>query len=112
MFLDNGRIYSGNKDIAEGFNNFFVNIGPNLAKKISESKTKFTEFLTNPVDEMFTVANVTPDTIFETLNHIKTKSSAGTDNISSKLLKEIMPNIINPIVYLFHLSLKTGFVPR
>lgn len=111
MFLDNGRVYSGDKDIAEGFNNFFVNIGPNLAKKISESKTKFTEFLSNPVDEMFTFANVTPDTIFETLNHIKTKSSAGTDNISSKLLKEIMPNIINPLVYLFNLSLKTGFVP-
>lgn len=111
VFMDNGQIFTGDREIAEGFNNFFVNIGPNLAKKIQESDTKFSDYLSNPVDETFTFANVTPTIVFETLNHIKSKSSAGTDSVSSKLLKEIMPNIINPIVYLFNLSLKTGFVP-
>ena len=45
IFLDNGRIYPGDKDIAVGFNNFMVNIGPNLVIQISESNTKFNEFL-------------------------------------------------------------------
>jgi len=54
---------------------------------------------------------VTPETIFETLSLLKSKVSCGKDNISTQLLKDIMPNVISPVVYLFNLSLKTGFLP-
>ena len=33
--MDNGHEIMGLKDIATGFNNFFTNIGPNLAKKLN-----------------------------------------------------------------------------
>ena len=32
-FIINGHILSGSFEIAEGFNNFFANIGPELSKK-------------------------------------------------------------------------------
>ena len=42
---------------------------------------------------------------------MKPKMSAGLDNISSKLLKEILPIIADPVAHIFNLSLQTGFIP-
>ena len=42
---------------------------------------------------------------------IKSKNSCGPDNISSRLLKEILPIIADPLCYLFNLSFQTGFIP-
>ena len=33
-FVSDGKIIKGKSDVANGFNDFFVNIGPNLAKQI------------------------------------------------------------------------------
>ena len=37
-FVNNGIVLNNKKDIANGFNDFFVNIGPQLAKKINPPK--------------------------------------------------------------------------
>ena len=111
-FVSNGKIYSGLPEIADGFNDFFVKIGPKLASEIPAASKDFTEYLSNPIEHNFIFANVTVDSILETLSLLKSKTSYGRDNISTKLLKEIMPNIIYPIIYLFNLSLKTGFIPQ
>ena len=111
LFISEGKTYSGFNEISEGFNDFFVNVGPKLASSIPTADTNFTEYLSNPTEQNFIFANVTPETIFETLSLLKGKVSCGKDNISMKLLKDIMPNIIFPVVYLFNLSLKTGFIP-
>ena len=42
---------------------------------------------------------------------LKPKNSSGPDHISSKLLKKILPIIINPLCHIFNLSLKTGYIP-
>ena len=46
---------------------------------------------------------------YPTLNYFK--NSSGIDKISTKLLKDIMLQILDPILYLFNLSLTTGFIP-
>ena len=112
VFINNGKVFSGLPEVSEGFNNFFVNIGPKLASSIPPAKKEFTEYLGMSVEENFIFANVTPETIFETLSLLQGKASCGKDNISSKLLKEIMPNIVTPVVCLFNLSLKSGYIPE
>lgn len=42
---------------------------------------------------------------------LKTSHTAGVDNISSKILKAIMNEILEPLVNLINLSLLTGVVP-
>ena len=42
--LKNREIFD-KKEIAETFNNYFVNIGPNLAASIPESKTTFQDYI-------------------------------------------------------------------
>ena len=50
--------------------------------------------------------------IWNVIQKLKSKTSAGLDCVSNKLLKRIAPLIINPLHYLINLSLETGFVPQ
>ena len=103
--------YTGAKDIAEGFNDFFVNVGPSLADAIPHTDVDFESYLSDPITEIFIFANVTPTMISNTLSKLKSKSSSGADNISTVLLKDIIPIIILPVTHLFNLSFKTGYIP-
>ena len=111
VFVSNGRVLSGAVEISEGFNNFFANIGPDLAKTIKGTEKRFSDFLSHETDENFVFANMTPDIINDALNRLKSKNSSGPDKISTNLLKSIIPTIMGPICYLFNLSFKTGFIP-
>ena len=44
-FQHNGKIISDYLEIANGFNNFFANIGPKLASEISTSSAHFQTFM-------------------------------------------------------------------
>ena len=112
LFTDDNRSYENFQDICEGFNNFFINVGPSLADEIPFCENDFNDYLGVPVNENFVFQKITPQIIFSTLNKLKPKLSCGPDNISTKLLKEIMPSIIDPVVHLFNLSFKHGFVPN
>ena len=111
IFVSEGKIYTKERDIANGFNDFFVNIGPKLANEIPSSEKHFSTYLKNPTHQDFIFANVTHQSVLECLSRLKSKKSTGNDKISTSLLKEIMPSVLNPIVHLFNLSLKTGYIP-
>lgn len=110
-FVSNGKVLSGDYEIAEGFNNFFSDIGPSLANKIPESKLSFADFLNNRVDNSFTFQNVTPEVLLFALDKMKNKNSSGNDNISTNLLKYSIDPLILPLCHLYNLSFKSGVVP-
>ena len=110
-FVNSGLVLSGAAEISEGFNTFFSSIGPKLAKNIPNSTKKFSDYLSKKTDENFVFANMTPDIINDALSKLKNKNSSGPDNISTNLLKSIMPSIMGPICHLFNLSFKTGYIP-
>ena len=111
IFTDNNQTFVGSSEIAEGFNDFFVNVGPRLSSYIPESNVTFETYLNESINENFVFANITPDIILETVSKLKPKNSSGKDNISTKLLKEIIDCIDYPIAHLFNLSFKTGYIP-
>jgi hypothetical protein len=110
-FFHEGNIYTGNDDISNGFNDFFCNIGFNLANELGESTKDFTDYLDDPIEQNFIFANIDSSIIYAALSSLKSKKSAGLDKISTKMLKDIIDCIIDPVVYLFNLSFKTGYVP-
>ena len=111
VFVDNGKVYTGYDEIAEGFNNFFSKVGPKLAEKIPPSSVPFSDFLPEENPNKFVFANITEDIVLETARKLKSKKSQGIDNISTYLLKEIIPIILIPIVYLFNESIRSGYIP-
>ena len=110
-FESNDKVLSGSLSIANGFNDFFSTIGPNLAKKITKSKNHYSKFLSNPCSEQFVFGNVTPTIIEDALRKLKSKNSAGPDKVSSSLLKFMAGTIMNPLCHIFNLSFKTGYIP-
>ena len=111
FFRNNGEILTEIADIAEGFNCFYSNIGPDLASKIPPNNKHFKDYLGPTVEESFIFGMITSKMVAETIGKLKPKTSAGPDGISSKLLKIMLPIILEPITHLFNLSLKTGYIP-
>ena len=111
FFRDKGKIITGAGNIAEGFNDFFSGIGPELANKIPMTDGNYSDYLGDWTEENFIFGQVTPELVTEIAGKLKSKSSCGPDNISTKLLKHILPLIIEPICHIFNLSLQTGFIP-
>ena len=86
--------------IANDFNDYFVNIGPNLAKKFNRDSDRFFKFLTGSYnDSMFLY-----DTSYDEVHKVKTKTSCGIDEISSKVIKRVAPYISVPLSYIFNLG--------
>ena len=110
-FISDGKVLSDSYEIAEGFNNFFSNIGPELAKVISPPVKHFSSHLKEPCVQNFVFANVTQNTVEEALHRLQNKNSAGLDKISTNLLKYISPAIMSPMCHVFNLSFKSGFIP-
>jgi hypothetical protein len=114
-FIDNnGSEITDHKTIANKFNDFFTNIGPSLAKKISPPDTSILDHVMKPSDSPSTSLFLSPCTVEEILditNSLKSSNCIGIDNISSNLLKQIIPEIADVICYIFNRSLSSGIVP-
>lgn len=107
----NGENICDNKIIAEGFNNFFANIGIILANKISEpSNVKPSKTQTCNSSSLF-IYPTSPDEILKITSKLKYSNSSGTDDISNNLLKQIIPSICDVLSHIFNLSFTTGVVP-
>ena len=112
FFKENNQIIRDYLDIANGFNDFFSQVGPKLASEIGISNVSFETFLkeSNPVN--FEFSRISETDILKMCDQLKPKLSSGVDFISNKLLKHIAPIIITPLHYLINLSLESGFIPR
>ena len=97
--------------MAEIFNTYFSQIGNNLAENIPPSTRPFQDYLgiPNPNSIFFTPTH--PGEILDIINNLKMKKSAGFDGIDNYLLKSIAPQIVDPLAYIFNLSLTTGAIP-
>ena len=105
------NIITNNLDIANGFNDFFSNIGPNLASEIPDSDVTYDSYLSESNPVSFNFSKISEIDILKICNQLKPKLSSGVDFISNKLLKQIAPIIITPLHYLINLSLETGYIP-
>ena len=101
--------------IANGFNNFFGTIGPELASHINQSKfpsNDYASFLGPSPEETFKLFPVSIIQLLDIVKGLKNKSSAGADLISNILLKKAIPLLATPLKGLIDLSFKTGYVPH
>ena len=111
FFRENNEILSNPLDIANGFNDFFAGIGPNLAEAIQPSSRSFRSYM-DQCDSIFKFSSISQVALFDFIKKLKPKTSAGVDCVSNKLLKQIAPFVIAPLHHLINLSLRTGFVPQ
>ena len=110
-FKNNGSTISGNKKIAEYFNQFFVNIGPSLARTIPKCNIHFVSYLGDRVEESLFLNPVSEEQILAIVCKCKSKKSKGYDGIEMCLVKKIVPHILAPLRHICNLSLEQGVFP-
>ena len=92
-------------DIASGFNDFFVSIGPELAKDIHSDINPLT--YVNNVNNSIVIFYVSCDEVKNIIRSLK-NSSAGHDEFPTFVGKLCVDSYIEPLTFLINYSLKTG----
>ena len=111
-FNINGEEISEPRRIADEFNEYFINLGPNLAEKINPSLDKcFKDYLLNPADNEFNFKSVTVAEVKSAIDDLKPKSSSGFDRLSNNLLKHVKHEISPCLCLLINDAFQKGVFP-
>ena len=98
--------------IAESFNQYFSKIGLQTSQNVPPAYKHFTSYMRNTsVNSMF-LEPIEPSHVLDVVNKLKSKTSSGHDDVSSKLIKESINEIVNPLTHIINCSFNTGIVPR
>ena len=89
----NGYNITSKEEIANAFNEYFTNIGPNLANSIHNSDASFVQFIKPAESSRFKL--VSESDVVKLLNGLSNRKAAALDKISGRILK-IAANTIAP----------------
>lgn len=108
--LSNSEIVTDKKEIVNHFNNFFCEIGENLARDIAPLKD-YTEKIDRSSKSLHFLRQTREEEVKKMITQLKTKKAPGPDKIRSETLKEIANEISPILTYLINLSFRTGDFP-
>ena len=106
----NGKQVIGALNIANGFNEFFARVGPELAWTFDDVDAEAIPPPPHHSAESFTFCKVTEGMVLEFLGKMQSKCNQGPNGISTKLLKVIIPHILSPLTHCFNLNFQSAFV--
>ena len=88
----NNQIINDPVQIANTMNNYFTNIGPDLAKKFQNSTdNNFMNFMGESNKQSMYMFKTNPNEVYKLINKLKNKKSSGFDDLSAKFLKLYVP---------------------
>ena len=97
--------------IANEFNQYFTDIGPSLANQINTNHN-FKEYLHSSADSRLILQSIDEHKVMKIIEHLKNKTSTGTDGISNKLIKTAKNELIKPLTIIINQMLHTGIFPE
>ena len=104
-----GSLSKDVQQIANAFNNYFTEIGPNLASKII-SRVNPMSYISSSIENSMFLPYIDETEISTIIKNIK-NSSPGWDNIPPVLLKSCIISYIKPLTYIVNKSFETGMFP-
>lgn len=109
----NGKLSKDKLKIANKFNDYFVNVGSDLAKKIPKAAGNYANYMNidKSNSQSFFSAPTDISEIIDIVMNFKESKSTGFDNISPSIIKNIIPVLAQPLVNIFNLSLSSGIFP-
>ena len=114
MFYDNGSDNGITNDpavIANAFNKYFGNIGPNLSSKIPEKGTQYRKYMPKGNEYSLFLLPATDKEVKNIIKQLKDGAS-GRDGITSLSLKLVSDDIAKPITRIVNLSFSQGVDPN
>ena len=98
-------------EISNKFNEYIIDVGPNLASKISVSDMNFSNYLVERYIKSIFLDPVIENEVKLEIRRLKENKPCGHDEIPPKLVKNISKHIINQITYIYNQSFLTGSLP-
>ena len=112
IFLNvDGKLVTDQKVVSKLFNDYFVNVADNLAKKIPKPTTKYQDYLKNPNEHSIYLHETTPDEVEKIIGKLDSNKAADIYGMSSKLIKEGGSVMVEIITLLFNMSITQGKFP-
>ena len=108
----NGVLLFNPVKIAENFNFFFTNIGPNIAKRIPKGRKSPMTYLNDKILKSFFFYSTNPDEIIKIIKSFSNNKSAGPNSLPTPILKNCADVLSFPISYLVNLSFTIGEFPN
>ena len=108
-----GKLINNTEQIANYFNDYFSNTGPNLASNIQPTHPplSFTDYLSNPNTNSFFFTPVNEYEIVNIVKDLQNKKSSGHDTINISIIKKSISSICKPLAHIVNTSFMTGIVP-
>ena len=99
------------KDIAEGFNDYFSNIGSNLVSQINTSNFNFETYVKHAESEFTAFQPVTVNHVSQLLTGHSSNKAAGVDKISCKIDKIASPTVPDSLTHIFNQAITLSSFP-
>ena len=106
---DNETIADDNS-IANTFNNFFVNVGSDLANRIPDSPISPYKYMKTELMNSIFLETVSPEELLEVIKGLK-HSAVGYDELDAQHIKSSSSIIIQPLLHICKLSFTHGIFP-
>ena len=102
--------------IAQSFNDYYVNVGANLAESINnntnndDNNLSFVDFMGDRLESELIFQSVSVDDIISIVKDMK-NSSAGSDDVPASMVKQVINYIAEPLCHICNCSLLGGVFP-
>ena len=98
----NGRLTRKKTYIVNGFNDFFINVRPNLARniRVPNGNISVLDYLQGTNSSTMFLAGVEENEVTNIVKSCKNKKSTGYDNVDMVIVKKVMSNIVVPFTHM------------
>lgn len=108
-FLINNQEVTNPNEIANSLNEYFVNVGANLASSIPHSDLNPTDLIDHSPSSIYLVPVVEGE-LLRCLSQLK-DGSAGHDCLKPTVIKQCKEFLVAPLTFIYNLSITEGCVP-
>jgi hypothetical protein len=105
------NIITNKKQISEGFNDYFTNVGKSLEQNIAISDIDPIQYIHSSNPDSIFLSPVTETEVKNLLQHLK-NTSCGLDGIHAKIIKKTFEFYIEPLKHVLNLSITQGVFPN
>ena len=107
-----GSLMATLSSIANSFNQFFTNVGSNLANCIPPTSTSPLTYMSARIADNFDLPSISHKEIEDQIDQLYASKATGPFSIPIYILKLIKPFISKPLENIFNTSLFSGLVPE
>lgn len=115
LMNDMGKNSNNIETVPNRFNNYFVDVGPNIAARIP-TKTGLPSIKDtlkdNSDNHIFQIYPTTPNEIKDIINNLSRKNSSGYDNINQNVIIDCADSLAEILSDIINSSFLTGIVPN